>query len=110
MGDGRSGESSTPVPAKPDVGLVKPDECQGPPLGQPTRVELVTAMLKGMQPPRATQASVGAEPQKPQQSEANSKYVLPGYVTPHAYTTICYLIQCVFECVYFCYLCSHTRL
>lgn len=30
MGDGRSGESSTPVPAKPDVGLVKPDECQGP--------------------------------------------------------------------------------
>lgn len=80
MGDGRSGESSTPVPAKPDVGLVKPDECQGPPLGQPTRVELVTAMLKGMQPPRATQASVGAEPQKPQQSEANSKYVLPGYV------------------------------
>lgn len=61
MGDGRSGESSTPVPAKPDVGLVKPDECQGPPLGQPTRVELVTAMLKGMQPPRATQASVGAE-------------------------------------------------
>ena len=101
MGDGRSGESSTPVPAKPDVGLVKPDECQGPPLGQPTRVELVTAMLKGMQPPRATQASVGAEPQKPQQSEANSKYVLPGYVAPHAYTTICYLIQCVFECVYF---------